>query len=198
MKCNIDIYPLSVESWQDFEKVMGPQGAYGGCWCMFWREKRKDFEKNCGEPNRLAMLRLVESGITPGIIAYRNEEPIGWCSVAPRAQFSSLNRAPIYKPIDKQSVWSIVCFYIPKPFRMQGLLKDLIIGAVRFSASQRAEIIEAYPVEVKEKREPVDLYRGLYSIFVELGFREILRRKPNRPILRYDIPLQLHANTINT
>ena len=43
---NNDFYwkPLTPETWSDFERLFGSRGACGGCWCMLWRLKNKDFE----------------------------------------------------------------------------------------------------------------------------------------------------------
>ena len=76
--------PLTPERWDDFEDLFGPRGAIGGCWCMWWRMKRSEFERHQGNDNRMAMRAIVLSGEVPGILAYQKEKAIGWCSVAPR------------------------------------------------------------------------------------------------------------------
>jgi hypothetical protein len=87
----INFHPLTPEHWSDFEKLFGPRGACGGCWCMYWRLSRSQFEDQHGELNRRNMKALVDSGIIPGILAYAGEEPIGWCSIAPREEFPPLH-----------------------------------------------------------------------------------------------------------
>jgi hypothetical protein len=37
--------PLTKERWSDFETLFGVRGACGGCWCMFWRLTRSEFER---------------------------------------------------------------------------------------------------------------------------------------------------------
>jgi hypothetical protein len=37
-------HPLTPEAWSDFEELFGRRGACGGCWCMWWRLKKKDFK----------------------------------------------------------------------------------------------------------------------------------------------------------
>lgn len=78
---------------------------------------RREFEKRKGEGNRRAMKAIVDSGKLPGLLAYLETQPAGWCSVAPREEFSSLDRSPLLKRLDDQPVWSIVCFYVAKGFR---------------------------------------------------------------------------------
>jgi len=67
---------------------------------MWFRRSAKEFESQKGEGNRSAMHRIVASHHAPGILAYHLETPIGWCSVAPREEFSRLARSRILKPVD--------------------------------------------------------------------------------------------------
>ena len=76
--------PLTAERWSDFVELFGERGAYGGCWCMWWRLTRREFEQGQGEVNRQRMKAIVDSGRIPGILAYLQGKPVGWCSVAPR------------------------------------------------------------------------------------------------------------------
>ena len=43
---------LSKSTWNDFETLFGNNGACGGCWCMYWRLKNKDFKINKGDGNK--------------------------------------------------------------------------------------------------------------------------------------------------
>lgn len=104
----LEFHPLTRERWSDFEELFGERGAYGGCWCMWWRLTRREFEQQQGEGNRQAMKAIVESVQVPGILAYAAGEPVGWCSVAPREHYGSLNRSPVLKRLDDTPVWSIV------------------------------------------------------------------------------------------
>jgi len=46
------------------------EGACGGCWCMSWRLKKSDFQKQKGDMNKEAMKRLVEQNESIGVLAY--------------------------------------------------------------------------------------------------------------------------------
>ncbi len=67
---NIDICPLDITRWNDFETLFGERGACGGCWCMSWRLKKSDFQKQKGDMNKEAMKRLVEQNESIGVLAY--------------------------------------------------------------------------------------------------------------------------------
>jgi GNAT superfamily N-acetyltransferase len=177
---------LTPALWGDLEELFGSHGAYGGCWCMWWRIKRSEFDRNHGEGNKKAFKTVVDSGTVPGILAYVDEKPVGWCSVAPREQFPVLDRSPLFKRFDDAPVWSIVCFFMPKAHRQKGLGTALIRGAIEHARQGGAKILEAYPVDrADSKNTSLDAFTGFASTFLRLGFREVVRRSARRPVLRY-------------
>jgi GNAT superfamily N-acetyltransferase len=184
----ITFHPLTPERWSDFEKLFGPRGACGGCWCMYWRLSRTQFDEQQGELNRRNIMALVDSGNIPGILAYAGDEPVGWCSIAPREEFPTLGRSRILKPVDDQPVWSVVCFFVARGQRRKGLTVHLLKAAIEYARSNGAKIIEGYPVEPKAGKAPdVFVYTGLLSAFKKAGFTEVLRRSATRPIMRYNL-----------
>ncbi len=180
--------PVTPELWGDLEQLFGERGACGGCWCMWWRIKRREFEEQQGAGNKMAMRAIVERGEIPGILGYVDKRPVAWCSVAPREAFPVLDRSPILKRVDDEPVWSIVCFFVDRSFRRQGMSSKMLHAAVDFAAKRGARIVEAYPVVPKKKQAPdIYIYTGLVSIFVKAGFTEVCRRSESRPIMRYFI-----------
>ncbi len=153
---------------------------------MHWRLTRSQYEERKGVRNRQAFRRLVHRSATPpGVVAFVNGEPVGWCAVAPREEYSTLGRSRILKPVDERPVWSIVCFFVDREFRGQGISRVLIRGAVDLAREHGATIVESYPVEPKKKPMPVVFaFTGLASAFRREGFREVARHSETRPILR--------------
>ena len=183
----LEFNPLTPERWRDFETLFGERGACGGCWCMWWRIARSQYETQKGARNKRAMKNLVDGGHTPGILVYQNGQPIGWCSVAPRESFSRLERSRGLKPVDEQPVWSVVCFFVAKEHRRNGLSVKLLKAAIEFVRGQGGRIIEGYPVDPKKKQADAFVWSGLASAFVKAGFKEVERRSETRPIMRYEI-----------
>ena len=158
---------------------------------MWWRLKRSEFERQKGDGNRKAMKGIVDSGEVPGILAYTGYQPIAWCSVAPREAYPALERSRILKRVDDEPVWSIVCFFVAKPFRGKGVNRELLRAAIEYVRKQGGNIVEAYPVEPKKDRIPdVFAYTGLASTFRNAGFVEVLRRSETRPIMRYILEMK--------
>ena len=152
---------------------------------MWWRIKRKEFEKQQGAQNRTAMKAIVERNELPGILGYLDERPVAWCSVAPREAFPVLDRSPILKRVDDQPVWSIVCFFVDRRYRRQGISLHMLKAAVDYAADTGATIVEAYPVIPRKEQAPdMYLFTGLLSTFEQAGFVEVCRRSPFRPIVR--------------
>ncbi len=180
-------HTLTQERWKDFEKLFGERGACGGCWCMSWRLKRAVFEQQKGAANKRAMKKIVSSGEIPGLIAYVGDEPIAWCSVAPREAFPRLENARTLKRIDDKPVWSVVCFFIAKPYRRRGVSSLLLGAAVDYARRSGASIVEGYPFEPKQKLPDPFVWTGLVSSFEAAGFKEAARRSASRPIMRYYI-----------
>jgi len=155
---------------------------------MWWRLKRSEFLKQRGEGNRKALKKIVDSGEVPGILAYANDEPIGWCSVATRESYPALERSRVLKRVDNKPVWSIVCFFVAKQFRHKGVTVSLLRAAIEYVKEQGGKIVEGYPVEPKKSYTPdAFAYTGLASAFRKVGFVEVLRRSETRPIMWYRI-----------
>ena len=185
---SLEFHPLTPDRWSDFEQLFGPRGAYGGCWCMWWRTSRSQFEKQGNEGNRQAMKAIVELGQVPGIIAYLDGQPVGWCSVAPRETYASLNRSHVLKRLDDKPVWSIVCFYVAKAHRGQNLALELIRGSIDYVRGQGGEIVEAYPTQpVGGRLPPVSSFMGIPAVFEQAGFVECARPSKSKVVMRYYI-----------
>lgn len=182
----ISIHPLTPDRWDDFVSLFGKRGACGGCWCMFWRLKHSEYERQRGDGNQQAMHFLVATGAVPGLLAYMDGQPIGWCSLGPRELFPVLERSRILKRVDDQPVWSVVCFFIAKIQRRQGVTLKLLHASLEYAYAHGARIMEGYPVEVIGRAKPdVFVYTGLASTFQKIGFVEVARRSESRPIMRY-------------
>lgn len=185
---DLDFRPLTPKRWSDFEALLGERGAYGGCWCMWWRTTRSQFQQEQGEGNRKAMQAIVQSGTVPGILAYNGDRAVGWCSVAPREQYGSLNRSPVLKPLDEKPVWSLVCLFVHKDQREQGVATALIRAAVDYVREQGGKVVEAYPTVPREDRlPPVSSYMGIPAMFERAGFVATAHPSQSRIIMRYTI-----------
>lgn len=189
---DLEFRPLTPQRWADFEALFGERGAFAGCWCMWWRLKRSEFDRRSGKQKKRAMRSIVDSGEIPGLLAYVEVKPAGWCSVAPRERFGPLERSRTLKRVDDQPVWSVVCFFIGEPYRARGLMRDLLRAAVDYAVEQGASIVEGYPREANGRLPGgTEAFVGIASVFRAAGFVEVLRRSASRPIMRYSVKCRL-------
>jgi GNAT superfamily N-acetyltransferase len=183
----IAIHPLSPERWPDLEKLFGPRGACGGCWCMCWRLSSKAFRAASGEANRKAFAKIVKGGAVPGLLAYDVGEPVGWCAVAPREAYKRLETARTLKPIDDQPVWSVSCFFIGKGHRRKGLTVKLLEAAKKHVKQQGGTLLEGYPVVPKGDAVDTFAWNGLLGAFEKAGFEVAARPSAARAIVRFEL-----------
>lgn len=184
-KADLKIVPLTPARWNDFDKLFGENGACGGCWCMWWRIPRSQFNKQKGAGNKRAIRKVVASGEIPGLIAYVNGVPAAWCSVAPRKSFPVLEGSRVLAPVDASPVWSIVCFFVAKQFRRSGITAKLIEAAGDYAKKHGAKIVEGYPIDARGGNMPVVFaWTGFVQPFRKAGFKEVARRSKSRPIMR--------------
>ncbi len=192
----LEIYPVTPERWDDMQALFGPRGACGGCWCMYWRLPTADFKRVPGDVNRQLMQGVIEGGEAPGLLAYlpavppdQKPMPAGWVSIGPRAIFPRLATSRVLKPVDEAPVWSVVCFFVARQQRRQGLTLALLKAAVDYAVSQGAKIVEGYPTDPKHSRTAdAFIYTGVLSTFLQAGFVEVARNSETRPIMRYFVP----------
>ena len=154
---------------------------------MTWRLSRAQFEQQKGAGNKHAFHALVAAGDAPGVLAYSNGEPVGWCAVAPRADYPALARSRILRPVDDAPVWAISCFFVARPFRHRGVSVRLLEGATDYARERGARIIEGYPVEPRGHAPMMPdafVWTGLAAAFRAAGFAEVARRSDTRPIMR--------------
>ena len=155
---------------------------------MWWRLEKRAFDAGKGARNRRAMKRIVDSGEAPGLLAYSGGVPVAWCALAPRDRYPRLARSRVLAPVDDRPVWSVVCFFVAKPWRRRGVTVALLEAAAKFARSRGARILEGYPVAPRGAEIPAAFaYTGLPSAFEKAGFREAARRSEARPIVRREI-----------
>jgi GNAT superfamily N-acetyltransferase len=187
MSPQFSFHPLTPDLWADFERLFGPRGACGGCWCTFWKLRGKAYEENTGEPARQMQKSVVDSGIVPGLLAFTGDEPVGWIAVEPRSAYERLAHSRILKPVDEAEVWSVTCFFVAKQARRQGLTVELLKVAVKYVNEQGGKIVEGYPVDTDKEMPAAFIYHGTASAFHQAGFVEAARRSDTRPIMRYSL-----------
>jgi GNAT superfamily N-acetyltransferase len=179
----LSVVPLTPDRFADLERLFGPRGASSGCWCMFWLLPRARFEAQQGEANRAAFREYAGERV-PGLLAYEGGAPVGWVAVQPRSAYPRLATSRALARVDEQPVWSLPCFFVAPGHRGKGVSKALIAAAAAHARAGGARVLEAYPWDLDGHARPAAIYRGVASAFRMLGFEEVARREPGRPVMR--------------
>lgn len=164
---SVEVLP-AVGRYDDFFEVVGvkkPGG--GGCWCMAYRDSRVP---NAERAQYMRDECAQEPG--PGVLAYVDGEVAGWCSVAPRSSYRRLMHSRTIPFVDDRDAWSIVCFVVRPRFRRQGLMHELLEGAIAHAKASGAEVVEGYPIEVGtgDRVDIISGYVGTSRLFESAGF----------------------------
>lgn len=192
----INVFPVTPARWPDLEAVFGARGCSvaRSCWCMAYRRSGSQYpswpDRSRAKANRSDLKSLVKKGNTPGLIAYQGKVPVGWVSLGPREEFARLKRSPVMKPVDDKPVWSIICFVVPLAYRGQGVGHALLQGAIAYARKHGVTLIEAYPVDKRARSKDDAMWFGPKSMYDRVGFKEVARRKPARPVVRLKVRMR--------
>jgi len=170
----IEVRPVDGGRWPDLATLFGPQGAYSGCWCTFWRLPNAELNASTPDERRHTLKTLAESGPV-GLLAYHDGEPVGWCAVAPRTQFRRLPRTKEIAPKlgeDDPGIWSVTCFYIRRDRRRTGVASALLDAAVGYAADLGATVVEGYPAP-EGTTASARLSTGTVGLFASAGFAAV-------------------------
>ena len=172
---NLVCKPVDATTWSDLEKLFKSKGSPHHCWCMVWRNMGSGLNRNLKSDKKKSLKEFVENKIPVGIVCYSGNEPVAWCSVAPRESYRELSGD---KSLD--DVWSLVCFFIKRPFREQGISELLIRESIKYARSEGAQFLEAYPVE---KDSPSYRFMGIKPLFEKLGFEFVKKAGTRRNVM---------------
>lgn len=169
---SVEVHPASPDRFDDVATILGPRDPDApACWCLSYRLPGSEFNALSGAERPARLRRYAEEGTPPGVIAYVDGAPAGWCSVSPRSSHHRLTHSRTIPAIDDVPVWSIVCLVIRPDFRRQGLGHALLAGAIEYARARGAPALEAYPIESGERRISSALaYVGTTSLFEAAGF----------------------------
>jgi GNAT superfamily N-acetyltransferase len=189
----VTVEPLTTDRFGDLSKLFMQGGDPKWCWCQYFRKPGLDWSNSTAQANRAALRRLAEKAVAPGLVAYRNDEAVGWVGLAPRQDYARLEASRILAPLDDKPVWSIVCFVVGRQSRGQGIATALLDAAIDYAREHGATILEAYPVsETRGRVSAANAYQGTQSMFANAGFhvaetRQWNKSTPIRPIMRREL-----------
>jgi GNAT superfamily N-acetyltransferase len=171
-------------------KLFQGHGNPGYCWCQLWRVPSAEYKEARSADRKAAMQANIEASTPVGILAYAEGQPVAWCSVAPRETYQKLLNSRTIKQVDDKQTWSIVCLYLDRAVRRQGLSEKILAAAVKHAKAQGAEVVEAYPVDPQvddEGRWQATIYNfmGYTSSYRKAGFKDVTPAGSKRRVMRH-------------
>jgi GNAT superfamily N-acetyltransferase len=143
----IRVEPVTRQNWAMFVRFFEARGSPHFCWCTPYRvhsgQELSDAKK------KACMRRLVDAGTPVGVLAFRGDEPIGWCSIAPRQTYVRLERSRTMPRVTSSETptWTVLCFFVARPHRSRHVTRALLQGAMAYAREQGAEVVEGYPFD---------------------------------------------------
>nr|QQZ49390.1 GNAT family N-acetyltransferase [Phenylobacterium glaciei] len=177
---NLTFHEVDETRWDDFERLFASRGGPKSCWCMVWRATGLETKQTKGAERKAAIEARVRNKTPIGILGYLDDEPVAWCSIAPRPTYRRLGGQEIAgeKP---DSVWSLACFFAHRKLRGQGVTSQLIDAAVAHARAKGASVVEAYPVE---PGSPSYRFMGYLPTFEASGFDHVAVAGTRRHVMR--------------
>lgn len=190
--------PANEASWEDLQAVLGDSDA-GQCHCQRFKTRGWMWAVTT-EPERAGLMREQTNCDNPrarqtsGLVAYLDDEPVGWCAVEPRTAYPRfLGRTPVPwkgRNEDKEddSVWVITCFVTRLGYRRRGVSYGMARATIDYARERGARALEGYPMMPAAGKDVPwgELHVGHYSVFEEAGFKEVSHPTLRRYVMRLD------------
>lgn len=166
---SLEVRPGSV--YDDVAAVLGPKNPTSSvCFCLSHRIPAKLNQSLVGPARGDYVRELCSRPVAPGVLAYEDDEVVGWAAVAPRAElpFARSRKIP---HVDDLPVWSAWCIRVRPGHRGRGISPVLLRGAVDYAREQGAPAIEGYPADNRGERVDLTMaYVGTRRLFEDVGF----------------------------
>lgn len=195
----VRVVPASKVSADELQRVFGERGDAHGCQCQWFKLAPKETLNGLGVDELRE--RLVEQArcghprarTSSGLVAWVDDEPVGWVAVEPRTAYRGLVRVGKVpwegrdEDREDDSVWAVTCFVTRVGFRRRGVSGALLAAAVEHAREHGALAIEGYPMKGAQGAIVGELFVGLESVFARAGFGVVTRPTKRRVVMRLDL-----------
>ncbi len=186
------VAPATAETWPDLEQLFGHRGDQSGCWCQWFKLTGAEYRATSRAEKSELLHEQTSETPSAGVIAWLDDDPIGWSAVEPYSAYPGLARSPITKRLDGDPVadlWAVTCFVVRLDSRRRGVASELLRGAVEHARASGARVVEGYPVDpgVRPSLTAAERYHGTVSLFESGGFSVVRRPSATRAIMRLDL-----------
>ena len=198
VEATVEVIAANEVACADLQTIFGASGRGSRCQCQRYKLRPRESFARFPVEERVHRLREQTdcgnpgSGTTSGLVAFLDDEPVGWCAVEPRTAYEGLirnQRVPWQgrnEDKDDASVWAVTCIFVRAGYRRRGISGALAGAAVDFARKSGARALEAYPMTTTNAIDE-ELHVGTVGIFAEAGLAEIGRPTLRRAVMRIDL-----------
>lgn len=193
------IVPDNQATWSDLEAIFGTADHPFHCQCQrfkvsgwLWRdttsEERIEVQRSdtaCGDP---------DPSRTSGLVAYLDDEPVGWVAVEPRVGYPKLRTLRVpwtgrHEDKDDDGIWAVTCFRVRKGYRGRGITSPLARAAAEHAREQGATAVEGSAMVTQPGVEITwgEVHVGAVQVFEDAGFTQVSAPTKRRRVLRVDL-----------
>ncbi len=194
----LTIFPANQASWADLQAIFGTADYPGRCYCQHYKTRDCHWSSLSDEDRRSRLREQTHcddagARTTTGLVAYLDQEPVGWVAVEPRTAYPRLPKVrTVWSGRDEDkaddNVWAVTCFVTRKGYRKRGITYALAAAAAGFARESGARALEAYPMITEPGKEITwgELHVGSRQVFADAGFTEVSHPSPRRVVMRID------------
>lgn len=186
----LTIKPVTSSLIGDVAQLFSSDKVADDCWCMWFIIPVKEFHAVGHAGNRASFCELVANSREPlGLLAYQNDQAVGWCAVGPASRYVRALKTPTYGTNRNQEtgVWLVPCLFIRKDTRRAGVSRALLEAAVQLAQENGATAIDGFPHSSAKKHSSGDPQVGSESLFSACGFEVIRTLSTSRVVMRREL-----------
>lgn len=169
------VRPLDTSSWDAFaELVERNGGVMGGCWCQ---NPHRDAGLDTPAAKRAAKETRVRDGRAHAALVFDADgRAQGWAQYGSLEELPALTHRRAYDLDPPPAAeWRIVCLFVDKNHRRQGVARAALAGAVDLIAQAGGGRVEAVSQAADGRRSVPYIFSATVELFEENGFERIRR-----------------------
>lgn len=168
---SLEVVPATSARFVDVATMLGPKNPSSSvCWCLSHRIDSRSNRELVGPARGEYVRELCGRDVAPGVLAYQDDQVVGWAAVAPRSElpFARSTKIPL---VDELPAWSVWCIRVRPGHRGHGISLRLLEGAVAYARTRGAPVVEGYPADNAGKKVDLTMaYVGTRTLFERAGF----------------------------
>jgi GNAT superfamily N-acetyltransferase len=185
----LTVRPVDETLFDDLQTVLGTRGQPARCQCQGYRLNWYGQHSDDVEGRRDLLRDQAAEGL--GLLAHLDGQPVGWCAMAPRPDYTHLRQTTWrgrQEDRSDASIWAVTCFVTRAGFRRAGVSRALAAATPEYARERGARVVEAYPMRPEPGKDVTwgEMHVGALSAFLAAGYRIVHEPSLRRVVVRYE------------